>query len=381
MKNLLLILILCLPAALCTAQAGQWQELNTKGQEFDTGEITSVYCQPQGTIYIGTEFKAVIANENSYGKLFQWDSSALSRQTFFPSYKKEMAIRQIIGDAEGSVYVSGYYKIKSHSQRAYIVYDIPFIYKWDGEVWKQVFTGNPKRQENAYVEAMCVDASGNLYAIGTAFMKDKHRYIAMWKDDKWSEVGQDKLTLRAEKHGPLVLCTDGEGNLYAGGNFAGHAKGNVFKWDGNGWEALGHESNALNADKDIRAIVIDHNQNIYIACAFVSGSKKQYVARWDGKLWSEVGYGTSFLDANNDICALFVDAKGILYAAGRFVNANGNKYVAKWDGKQWLELGGDNSLQANGDILSLSMDSMGRLYACGRFKNANGKHYVAVFVP
>src|SRR5258708_5258377 len=76
------------------------------------------------------------------------------------------------------------------------------------------------------------------------------------------------------------ICSDTFGNIYAGGYFLNHSLHQyVAKWNGNNWNELGG-SNALAANGAINSIYINKSDNIYAAGVFTNGSRR-YVARYD----------------------------------------------------------------------------------------------------
>jgi hypothetical protein len=382
MRNFLWTLLLTANVLFCSAQTAQWSDLNTGGSAFKTGEVLTLYSNADNSLYIGTDFKSLVASKDSLGRLFQWNGTALAELESFPYHQQGIAITHLTGDKNGNVYVAGYYTNETYSSKHHNFSHTAFIYQWDGRKWQSLLHVNEKFATNAYVEALCVDSKGSLYAIGSAFTKTDHRYLAKWTGSGWVEVGNRKSALHMENAGYQSLCADTVGNVYVSGALIGHnTKTNVYRWDGESWAILGDQMHALNADKDILSIAVDKNGTVYAAGAFENADKSHYVAQWDGTKWNELGTGTSALNANSIIYTLCFDKDGSLYAAGSFTNKDKHKYVAKWDGKTWSELGGTDALQANQDILTLTVDSQGRVYAGGRFTDKNGKHYVATFKP
>ena len=201
-----------------------------------------------------------------------------------------------------------------------------------------------------------------------------------------------------------ALAVDAGGNLYAGGVFSvagGIAAKNIARWSRGAWSALGS-----GMDRQVSALAVDGGGSLYAGGHFntAGGVGARRVARWDGTVWSPLGTGVGVADSEN-VSALAVDGGGALYACGNFDIAGGVSAdnAAKWDGASWSALGArlvtntlawgtGGTLFAGGDVVdqwdgtswssvgpgtdsyvyALATDGAGNLYAGGAFTTAGG---------
>src|SRR6478736_5329629 len=108
----------------------------------------------------------------------------------------------------------------------------------------------------------------------------------MLNAQSWSELGAGANALNPND-AIQAMCSDASGNIYAAGRFTNtNGKYCVAKWNGSSWSELGAGANALNANSDIKSIGSDASGNIYAAGFFTNAENKSYVAKWDGSSWS-----------------------------------------------------------------------------------------------
>ena len=219
---------------------------------------------------------------------------------------------------------------------------------------------------NSSVNALAVDAAGNLYAGGnftTAGGITANR-IAKWNGSGWTALGSGM-------NGPVsTLAVDSSGTLYAGGGFTtagGIPVKGIAKWDGASWSALG--SGISEASSYVNRLAKDEAGNLYAGWVITTnGVTTSSIAKWDGMSWSVLGS-----EINGTISALVVDGSGNLYAGGSFTTAGGvsTRYIATWNGTNWSALG---SGMGGGYpyVKSLAVDATGSLYAGGYFTTAGG---------
>lgn len=380
--------------------------------------INALATDASGNIYAGGDF----LNSNGVPFVAKWNGTAWSELGGSNSMNIAQAyfgILSISVDAGGNVYAAGDIGNSNY-------YD--FIAKWDGTAWSEVGGTNSFTypRGNWAIEAICNDASGNLYAVGDFRNSKNHQCVVKWNGSTWGEVGSDTITTFNENI--YDIATDSSGNIYAAGYFTGRygwkavsqwngsdweqlysppfffnntilclaagAPGTVYaggfftntffngryfvaKWDGAAWGAVDNDS-VFNGP--IQTLATDNGGMLYAAGVFTNGPDptlgNPYVAKWDGTTWSEVGGAhTSSFDAG--INCVVPDGNGNLYVAGGFRNNSGNRYVAKWNGSTWSEVGGAGSSIIDNNIFSVAFDVSGNVYAGGMFINSSGNFYVA----
>jgi hypothetical protein len=226
------------------------------------------------------------------------------------------------------------------------------------------------------VSALALDGNGKLYAGGeftTAGGVSANR-IAMWDGSSWSALGSGMNSYVS------ALALDGSGRLYAGGWFttAGGVSANFIAiWDGSSWSALGSGMNGR-----VFALALDGSGKLYAGGWFTTagGVSANHIAMWDGSSWSALGSGMGGTDYT-DVYTLALDGSGKLYAGGYFTTAGSvsANSIAIWDGNNWSALGSG----VDGDVHALALEGSGKLYAGGGFITAGGKpsFYIARWSP
>ena len=251
-------------------------------------------------------------------------------------------IEAVAVDAKGNLYVGGLFTfIGTNSANR--------VARWDGKTWSPLGSGM-----NSDVYALAVSGT-DLYAGGkfTEAGGVPAFRIAKWNGSTWLPLGSGVNGL------VRALAVSGN-NLYAGGTFttAGDAQANrIAKWDGSSWSALGTGVNGW-----VRALAIQ-GTDVYAGGTFTTAGDlpANRIARWDGSSWSTLGSGM------NAWVRALVTRGTDLYASGTFTTAGGvpANRVARWDGTAWSPLG--SGLNGMADALATSATD---LYAGGTFTTA-----------
>lgn len=281
-------------------------------------------------------------------------------------------IEAICTDRAGNIYAGGNFKNNAGEY---------YVAKYNGNSWSQL--GGPTSTAiNDIIYDLCSDIHGNIYAAGVFTNTSEHVYVAEFNGQTWAEVGGlNALANLGDFKTKEIIClySDNAGNLYAGGQFT-NPQGNEFvaKWNGSQWTELGG-ANSLRANGYIYSICGDSLGNIYAAGGFTGDSGTSYVAKYNGVGWSQLGNIGAYKGDNSNtvITSICSDPLGNIYAAGLFVDISNHYYVAKWNGLAWSELGGMPGLAANNNIYSVNRDANGNIYTGGAFSNQQEKVYMA----
>jgi hypothetical protein len=199
-----------------------------------------------------------------------------------------------------------------------------------------------------HVFALAVDGNGHLYAGGDFYSAGGAAVnnIAKWEGSNWLPLGSGVDT--------TVWALAVSGNLlYVGGDFitaGGLVVRRIAKWDGSAWSGLGP---GLGGCVDAFAV---SGPNLYVGGFFPCTGDGQillgHVAKWDGTSWSALQYGV-----DGQVFALALSGTD-LYIGGQFTEEYylGANYIIKWDGSGWSTMGsGTNStveaLQISGSDL------------------------------
>ncbi len=292
-------------------------------------------------------------------------------------------------DTTGNLYAGGLFNTSGSLAPANIA-------KWNGSTWSVLgkgisYTNPPAPGESADVFALAVDKNTNhLYAGGsfdTAGTASANN-VAVWNGSAWSALGNGITFSNSNVPTVNALVVDASGNLYAAGYFdtaGGVSAANVAVWDysTSTWVALGSGITFSNSNvPTVYALALDANGNLYAAGYFdtAGGNPAANIAVWTPTpgsplgtgAWSALGNGISFSTGTATVYALTMDPTGVLlYAGGTFDTAGGNPAanIAMWDTgtTAWSALGSgisgsDASYPA---VWTLASGPGGTLYAGG----------------
>jgi hypothetical protein len=182
------------------------------------------------------------------------------------------------------------------------------------------------------------DLSGNLLACGE-FRGRVARYDV--QQGRWNKLGSDL-------GGTIVnaLVVDASGNIYAGGDFRESNRNKVARWTGTSWVALGTglwtstdtAGGLYNYFVMVHTMVIEPStQNLIVGGRFTQAGGSNaiaWVALWNGSAWSAMG-----TTINGIVFALCYHSSGRLFAGGSFGSPAGR--IAEWDPNTstWATLG------------------------------------------
>lgn len=284
------------------------------------------------------------------------------------------SVNAVAMDASGNLYAGGRF-----NAAGFVVANN--IAKWDGSAWTNVGAGI-----SGTVNALALGEDGQLYAGGSFSSAGgvSAASIAVWDGTNWTSLGSGIAGQVA------ALAVGMSNNLYAGGSFTnagGNAATNVARWDGTNWLGFGAVRGGTNlflGSFVVAALAIDGTGNVYVGGTFTNagGIGANNIARWDGTNWS--GLGSGILTPSNRplppesvVDALAVSATGKLYAGGLFTNAGGivASNIAEWNGSSWSAVGSGLRgpvLSSTPVVSSIALDSNGDLYASGTIYGVGG---------
>ena len=333
------------------------------------GAVRTLVLDESGNLYAGGHFLS--AGEASANYIAKWNGSTWSALgsgldgNFYPE------VHALAVDSRGVLYAGGRFDTAGGVPAKNIA-------KWDGATWSALDNGLDKGDDEDSVDALAVDARGDLYAVENLYSVDWTSYIAKWNGSNWNAL--ERKTFGKVRS----LAADGSGNLYAGGDFdaIGDVQAeNIAKWDGSTWSALDSGmSTASGVDGEIRAFAVE-GKNLYAGGNFFfAGSVLvKHIAKWDGTEWSALGSGIEgpLQTIYETVMALALDGAGNLYAGGEFGTAGGisAKNIAKWDGTGWSALGSGidaDQMYHYPGVSAIVVDGRGDLYAGGRFQIVGG---------
>lgn len=183
-------------------------------------------------------------NTNTYSELGSFDDFPLTLCT----------------DSKGTLYVAG---LMNHG-RGWAHW---YVAKWDGTTWSEL------GDFNSVISCISIDASGNLLAAGAFYNSSGYYYVAKWDGQNWSELGKsDVYRVWPEYNDIRVLHTDNFGNVYIASRDL-TTKHAVRKWDGTKWSVL------ASFNKPIYTICTDLQGNVYAGGEFTDYTGKYYVAK------------------------------------------------------------------------------------------------------
>lgn len=269
---------------------------------------------------------------------------------------------------DGRIYAGGNFTQAINIPALGGVINVNYVAVWNGQAWDDLDGG-----VNGIVRGLAFDGEGNLYAVGefttAGAVPVTVNRVAKWNGTAWSALGATPgvdATARAVVYG-------GDGYLYVGGDFAnagGGAAARIARWNGTAWSALGAGLNNV-----VRALAFDNQAlastgawRLYVGGDFTTagGSSANRVARWDGTNWGALSTGM-----NAAVYALTLSRDGKLYAGGGFTTAGDGTIsgIAVWDGTVWAELGTGTTAGAN--VYAIAIDpATGIIWVGGTFPTA-----------
>ncbi|MDB5271848.1 MAG: hypothetical protein JWO58_215 [Chitinophagaceae bacterium] len=189
-----------------------WSELGTGSHALNGNDIIwNITSDANGNIYAAGDFK------DAAGKTYvaKWDGTDWSELgTGTNALKANYFIYTVYVDPSGNVYAAGGFT-DDHIETDYTY----LVVKWDGTSWTKVGTGGNGLMATGSILSMISDNDGMLYIAGFFSNSNSERYVAKWDGTNWSELG---TSIGSQLHANSYIdqiCADTDGNIYAAGNF------------------------------------------------------------------------------------------------------------------------------------------------------------------
>jgi len=327
----------------------------------------------QATYYVRAYYKN--ASGTVYGNQVSFRSAW--HPTILGNYFVNGFVQSLCTDKAGNVYAGGGFFHPGLGS------DWHYLAKYDGSTWEEI-TG--MKCANA-IEALCTSPNDDIYA-GTLDQTNIVEYRMMkLTGGSWSEIGlYNNLNWRF-----TAACTTPAGELFTIGEYAPNGYYYVSHWKDGQEEKLG------NFNQPLQTICSDHAGNIYVAGLVNHGYTGDfgntyqgnfYVSKWDGTTWTELGLFNDMIsvmavDPSGNLIvggAFTVDLNGQIQSGSPFYNAGPKLYLAKFDGTNWSKVGDFPVAKDYFDMIQeMVIDQAGNIYVTGSFRNSKGEYYITKF--
>jgi hypothetical protein len=250
-----------------------WSELGGLNSFTPNAGVFYLFCdQKTGFIYAGG-YSTDGADSKTGGKYVAMYNGTSWSKLGGTTLAANGATQTICSDKDGNIYVAG--EFKNANGKCYVT-------KWNGTAWSEL-GGLDGLKANNTIQSICSDPAGNIYAAGKfsngAYSFQGLQYVAKWNGTTWSEVGG--LNALSANYYINSICSDAKGNIYAGGDFFWEGHGYVAKWDGTTWSETGGATGTLASNSTINTICTDKAGNIFAAGHFTNSSGLNYVAKYN----------------------------------------------------------------------------------------------------
>lgn len=291
------------------------------------GTIFAIAVDGNGNLYVGGWFTE-IENDIAANNIAMWDGSSWS--TLGSGVNDYVSA--LLVDSSGNLYAGGAFS-EAGGQPA------NSVTKWNGSSWSALGTGITG-DGWAVVDALAYDEGSNIIYAGGLFTHAggiAANYIAKWDGASWSAIAGGMGATTHDNPRVFSLLVTSPGNVYAGGWFesaGGVSVNRIAKWDGTSWSRLGSGvSGSIPAvdfesrDGAVYALATDGQGNIYAGGNFLQAGNVQanHIAKWDGTSWSGLSSGMERNYSANDffgVQTLSMSGNDLL-AAGEFTSAGG----------------------------------------------------------
>ncbi len=354
----------------------QWVALSTYASDYGN----AIAVDGSGNVYIG----GTTSTGTTHGLVIKYNSSGTQQglSAFAGTYDDYISC--IAVDAAGNIYVAGYRN--NGTTNDYLTA------KFDNSVfplWNKVYNGTGNI--NDYVNAMTIDASGNVYVTGSSYGSTGGENFATVKYNStgtqlWATIyngsgnGSDYAN---------AIAVDGSGNVYVTGNSYNGSNVDIatLKYNSSGtqqWAAV--YNGAANGPDQGFAITVDAsgnvftggyantssaNQSDFATFKYNSSGVQQWVSFYNG-----TGNGTAYAQK------MVLDADGNVYVTGYINNSNNTSdyCTIKYNTagiQQWV-VTFNGSGNSDDRPSAIAVDAAGNVYVTGYTYNGINNDYATI---
>ncbi len=243
----------------------------------------------------------------------------------------------------------------------------PNIAKWTGSAWSALGAG--VGDTHAEVDALAV--SGNDIYAGGNFTTPSYS-VAQWNGSNWSGLGSGLIN---SFYKDVYAVAVSGSNVYIGGSFdtvtdsgGNHSVSNIAAWNGSHWHALG-----TGMDAGVYTLGVDGNGNLYAGGQYntAGGPTVNKIAVWNGSSWAALINPSSFnAGTSGNVYSLVVSGNDV-FVGGAMITAGDFQvnYVGRWNipAQNWFSLGGGTDAAVHAVAVKGS-----DVYVGGQFQSSGG---------
>jgi len=353
------------------------------GPANDDDTPNAIYVDASGNVYVtGSSFGN--SSETDYATIkYDANGSQLWVQRYNGTNNDNDEAVSVLVDAAGNVYSGGWASSSGGSTDFVIVKYSPA----GMQLWAKSYNG--PANGNEFMNAMIIDAAGNIYAAGKSRGAVNDDYAAV----KFSPAGTLLWSARYEGSGvdeAVGLTVDQQGSVIVTGYSTTAATGKDYttiKYNNAGIQQWIKKYNRTGTTQDEAVgVVCDNSGNIYVT-GFCTGSNTaslDYITvKYNSggeEQWAKVFSGLA--GADDKASSIDIDVTGNIYVTGSAVNSGSDfdfgtvKYSPSGD-VLWSALY-ESSLSGNDNAVMIKADNNGNVYITGTSTGLSGVDYLTV---
>lgn len=305
---------------------------------FAAGDITPEVNKDISYIFIATDEKSnlyTIKNRNykSY-TAHKYDGTAWS--DISPAPSGWIGVYDCKADAAGNLYV--YARLNNEETH---------LYKYTGGKWDTI----PTVILNGSIRSVYLNKKNELYVRGKFSNEQGSFYLAKYKDNKWTAVGQTMnnrfIEMALKEYSGNDFAEDGSGNIYVDifRYSKPESKSYIAIWNANGWSLM--DTVKYKMDATIPCLAVTNKGTVYFPGFFKNEAgdyslvKGNTTTGWEMISTKAPGFEPGYFES------VALDQNDLPLAAG-WMRKNNTYIVAKWnEGKGWETYASGNSYIGN----------------------------------